>query len=135
MILFRGKPIEDYGDTKWFYGNAVMNYEDNLAYIESPGQGFVPVEWESVSQYIGLKDSSDKKQMVFAGDIIVGKRPSHWHGGYDNVKGVVCFSGTRYGFEVNGMGGGDLHSIELIEVIGNIYDNKDLLDNEYNKLK
>ncbi|SME48609.1 YopX protein [Bacillus cereus] len=133
MILFRGKPIEDYGDIKWFYGNAVMNYEDNLAYIESPGQGFVPVEFESVGQYIGLKDSSDEKQMVFAGDIVVGKRQSHWHAGYDNVKGVVCFSDTNFGFAVNGEGGGDLHSIESIEVIGNIYDNKDLLDNEYNK--
>ncbi|MEI3891952.1 MULTISPECIES: YopX family protein [Bacillus] len=133
MILFRGKPIEDYGDTKWFYGNAIMNYEDNLAYIESPGQGFVPVEWESVGQYIGLKDTSDEKKMVFAGDVVVGKRQSHWHGGYDNVKGVVCFSDTNFGFEVNGVGGGDLHSIESIEVIGNIYDNKDLLDNEYNK--
>lgn len=36
-IKFRGKPIEDYGDTKWFFGSAVLNYEDKLAYIEAYG--------------------------------------------------------------------------------------------------
>ncbi|MGG0754947.1 hypothetical protein [Brevibacillus laterosporus] len=50
-IKFRGKPIEDYGKITWFYGNAVLNYEDKLAYIEASGQSFVPVEWESVGQY------------------------------------------------------------------------------------
>ncbi|HFR4157292.1 hypothetical protein [Bacillus cereus] len=43
-IKFRGMPIEDYGDTKWFYGNAIVNYDDKLAYIEASGQGFVPVK-------------------------------------------------------------------------------------------
>ncbi|WP_254456763.1 hypothetical protein [Brevibacillus sp. HD1.4A] len=42
-IKFRGKPIEDYGDVKWFYGSATLDYEEKIAYIVSPSQGHVPV--------------------------------------------------------------------------------------------
>lgn len=62
-VEFRGKPIKDYGDAKWFYGSAVVNYEDELVYIEAPGYGCVPIEWGTVGQYIGLRISMVRKFM------------------------------------------------------------------------
>lgn len=82
-IKFRGKPIEDYGDIQWFYGSAVLDYEEKLAYIVSPGQGHVPVEWESIGQFTGLRDSTKWEQLTEderSEWTRKGNFPSEWNG-------------------------------------------------------
>lgn len=72
-INFRGRPIEDYGPNKWFYGSAIMNYEDKLAYIETDGQGTVPVIWDTVGQCSNVNtdpDSDGEYDELWTGDII-----------------------------------------------------------------
>ncbi|MDL5143115.1 YopX family protein [Bacillus atrophaeus] len=143
-IKFRGKPIEDYGDVKWFYGNAVINYDDKLAYIEADRQGYVPVEWESIGQYTGLKDKNGRE--IYEGDII---HCVHWFfDGHEIEEHFTASVGFRdgsftleninsryysdYTGEENGKGIcwiGDINYCEEdYEVIGNIYENPELLE-------
>ncbi|PEA74649.1 YopX family protein [Bacillus wiedmannii] len=135
-ILFRGKPIEDYGDTKWFYGNAIMGYEDKLAYIEAPGQGFVPVEWKSVGQYIGLKDSNDKR--IYEGDVVIWYNPLVETS--EKMTGVVVYDTKQATYKkcpinlykANAGNGGytgyEFRWYDNVKVIGNIYENPELLN-------
>ncbi|ARP61788.1 TPA: hypothetical protein QCV65_003925 [Bacillus thuringiensis] len=127
-VEFRGKPIKDYGDAKWFYGSVVINYEDELAYIEAPGYGCVPIEWETVGQYIGLKDKYGKK--IYEGDLF------YWR---DTLRQVVyredkaAFMAKR----VQGKSNNDFYFymwnlqdlLERVEVIGNTYENPEFLRN------
>lgn len=136
-IKFRGKPIEDYGDTKWFYGNGIVNYEDKLAYIEAPGQGFVPVEWGTVSQYTGLKDKDSKE--IYEGDIVKYLDGNEWstESGYDceefNNHGAIFFDEECGRYDVTnkqGIGYDDLFDCGVdFEIIGNIYENPELVKN------
>ncbi|MDO3681955.1 YopX family protein [Paenibacillus ehimensis] len=84
------------------------------------------VDPKTVGQYTGLKDRNG--QEIYEGDIVTGKRESHWHGGYDKVYAEIKFSDSTLGFMVDGLGGGPLHDIQDIEVIGNIYENPELLE-------
>lgn len=118
-IKFRGIPIEDYGDTKWLYGSAIMGYEDKLAYIEANYQGCVPVKWETVSQYTGLKDS--KGNEIYEGDIVrISAHPfdidNNYEVGYNEYMELSC--GSYYLSKMR----------NWAEVIGNIYENRNLLD-------
>ncbi|PFA92985.1 hypothetical protein CN393_01425 [Bacillus cereus] len=128
-VEFRGKPIEDYGgDAKWFYGSAVVNYEDKLAYIEAPGYGCVPVECETVGQYIGQKDKYGKK--IYEGDLF------YWR----NTLRQVVYRGDKAAFmakRVQGKSNNDFYFymwnlqdlLDRVEVIGNTYENPEFLRN------
>ncbi|MGX8234013.1 YopX family protein [Bacillus subtilis] len=122
-IKFRGKPIEDYGDVKWFYGNAVINYDDKLAYIEAVRQGYVPVEWESIGQYTGLKDKNG--QEIYEGDIVVDGRENSAEVVFDD--GCFCVIGYLGDLRTHPLRD-SLFCGERFEVIGNIYENPELLE-------
>ena len=68
-------------------------------------------------QYVGLKDKNDKK--IFEGDIVKDLLGD---------VGVVVYSTKHSAFEVKGWENGYRfwHDID-IEVIGNVFDNKELL--------
>lgn len=125
-ILFRGKSV-DTGE--WvegslvhetdFYGIPVDRY-----YILQGGQfdydlyDSVEVYPETVGQYTGFYDKNDKK--IFEGDIVRGML-DYGPGGYLEGTTVVRFHA------INGWQFNYFEDIDLIEVVGNEWDNPELL--------
>lgn len=73
-----------------------------------------------IMQYTGLKDKNGKE--IYEGDIIKGWKDSHWHDGKDRVLKEVEW--------IDELGGFNIIQIEMreCEVIGNIYENPELLE-------
>ncbi|AVK98866.1 hypothetical protein FCT18_14640 [Lysinibacillus sphaericus] len=71
-------------------------------------------------QYTGLKGKNGKE--IYEGDIVKGWKDSHWHDGKDRVLKEVEW--------IDEMGGFNIIQIEMreCEVIGNIYENPELLE-------
>lgn len=121
-ILFRGKRVED---GKWLYGY----YSDEQA-EDTDFPCIVPLEpdpdydWEvdpeTVGQYTGLKDKNGKK--IFEGDIVRDD-----DGDVMMVKWLT--EGAVFVLEPNPYVSVPFYSTlpSRIEVIGNIYDNRELL--------
>lgn len=142
-ILFRGKRIDN---GEWAYSQTVFSHLDNF-YIPTQnlkctvmrnldtvgniseirckdGKCFFKVHPETVGQYTGLTDKNGKK--IFEGDII---KICGQHSCFDKVEFLDGLAGF---YAVND----DIHipaelvtlKKNFIEVIGNIYDNPELLE-------
>ena len=121
-ILFRGKRK---GNGEWVYGNFVKGCVDDFAYIVEFGnknlcRNFVEVIPETVGQYTGLTDKNGKK--IFEGDIVA--MPAYGGGKH---KAVVYFKGGKFAVDGSNYGFKDI-APKRMKVIGNIYDNKEILD-------
>ena len=117
-IIFRGKR-EDNGE--WVCGayyKELSNY-----YILHPINAFVPVIPETVGQYTGLKDKNGKQ--IYEGDIV----KSNYKAGNLVVYFVHgCFRLT-YSKKLIGTGL-EIFFNEELQIIGNIYENQELLEKE-----
>lgn len=121
-ILFRGKRIDN---GKWEYGGCVSTENEVfLIYNQTHSIDLEPhaVEKRTIGQYTGLTDRNDKK--IFEGDIVKGF--------YKPTDKLVCGS-VKYENHLarmliinRGVCAGLSHC-HHVEVIGNIYDNKDLI--------
>lgn len=127
-ILFRGKQTDNGEWVEGYYLNQRESLTDKKAcYIASNnGYGFnyISVIHETVCQFTGLYNENDKK--VFEGDII--KCKVHEMNGYRVRRGVVEYHGVGFIMNLDPNSWYDQKNISFdCEVIGNIYDNPELL--------
>lgn len=129
-IEFRGMH-----SNKWLYGYLVKSVDDNKFYITVNTDQFYQVKEETIGQYTGLKDKNGKK--IFEGDIL---RTPAWLYGEEKV--CICIYNQEN--NVNSIIGFGLYTNDVyfkkyqelvecdewdeFEVIGNIYENKELLE-------
>lgn len=137
-ILFRGKRVDN---GEWIYGDLLTPTDimDVWEISENTGMGDrYEIDPETVGQYTGITDKNETK--IFEGDIVC----TRYSDGKICCSGDVQFCYGVYGAEWieqkknKGMVGcwGQLHNlrrfdddiINHIEVIGNIYDNPELLE-------
>lgn len=131
-ILFRGKRLDN---GQWIYG-AYGNHTSldamimDKPYLAKDGE-LSALKWgmvapRTVGQYTGLTDNHGTK--IFEGDIL----PFH----FDDIgdqKAVVVWTEAYAGFQLNPIGDLKFSGIAPCEVIGNIYDNPELVDEAYHE--
>lgn len=141
-IIFRGKRIDN---DEFAYGDLLHLPNGDVVILSNAG--YVKIRPETVGQFTGLIDKNGKK--IFEGNIIKAyfqpqnsKNPPYAIGSviFENgtFKIVVCVSKNSIEYKVFEEENIAAYSIEhnfldryyVLEVIGNIYDNKELLKND-----
>lgn len=143
-IKFKGYCMEN---KEWLYGGLFISKEttycckeDYVAHPENtkayilfdqmtdwglPNNHYkVEVNPKSVGQYIGKKDKNSKE--IYEGDIVIGSF---------NGRGIIIFDEEKCQFLIKTLEYKDVFAFDnerfgMIEVIGNIYDNPELLEAE-----
>ena len=117
-IEFRGKR-KDNG--KWIYGSLLIDEIQNSYVIvdnqEGIGREVVP---ETIGQYTGLKDKNGKK--IYEGDIV---KAFYFE---TEVTGKIEFIYGTFALTNSEISDNQLFIFEKLEVIGNVWDNPELID-------
>lgn len=128
-ILFRAKTK---ATNEWTYGHFAKQYDVPQIYT---GNGHECIYEDTLCQYTGLTDKNDTK--IFEGDIVrIGR---YFNNNYHTEADYVCKYDTdinsvsfvnRYAIISNGSALSNIGHGYTIEVIGNIYDNQELIRGE-----
>lgn len=121
-IKFRGKTV---GAEKWVYGS--LSLEADVPQIQGNGRNYVVII-DTVCQYSGIVDINDVK--VYEGDILEGKETGDY--------GIVSFTAPQFTTEgisdkqicTLGDGRVNIKKLDFSKVVGNIWDNPELLTNK-----
>lgn len=119
-ILFRGKCRKS---GKWIYGNLLKHGENDYSIYEKGKAYSIPVNEETIGQYIGLKDCNGNR--IFEGDIIKVSRKSKC--GFGDIYGLVVaeWDSKQKAFVL--LPSDDyFDDIGMIAVVNNKYNNPDL---------
>ena len=124
-ILFRGKRVDNGEWVEGFYSAEEYNLNiHSIEYIpriqligKCVSLGVIP---ETVGQYTGLTDKNGKK--IFEGDIVT--MPAYQGG---KKKAIIYFKNGKFAVDGSNYSFKDICP-KRMEVIGNIYDNKEILD-------
>lgn len=138
-ILFRGQ-TRRYGEkvklngekikSNWVYGGIFPQNGDGdfaIIYQQEPTVEKYPVYADTVGQYTGLTDKNGTK--IFEGDIV--KYGDTVHNVVFEQRNGTAYFGLVYS-TLETLSFGYYQDLKQIEVIGNIYDNPELLGDEEN---
>lgn len=138
-ILYRGKAINRdtghhrtaYKNGDWVYGLVTRLYDERYENLPAEmtnidGVSGIEVDYKTIGRYTGLKDKNGRK--IFEGDIIKGKGKNAY---------AVKYSENIAGFITDGLGVlscpcVNVGTMKFYEVIGNIYDNPELMGGKEN---
>lgn len=123
-ILFRGKRVDN---GEWVISDSILRYDGKIQLWQEK-EGWVFVIPETVGEYTGLTDKNGKK--IFEGDII----ECEWYNAMMQIehrrhliifsRGSFCAEWYIWQDKYNNY----LHDTFNRKVIGNIYDNPELLE-------
>lgn len=121
-ILFRGKRTDN---DEWVVSDSIIHFEhildrSNCYQLWERENGWVNVDAETLGQFTGLTDKNGKR--IFEGDIVK----------YENALFTVEYYAPHMAYYMHGLfGRGSVNGFTktsfIIEVIGNIHDNPELL--------
>ena len=120
--LFRGKMI---ANGKWSEGNLLVTKQGCC--ITPDATVYVAVDPETVGQYTGLTDKNGTK--IFEGDIV--KYGDSVHNVVFEQRNGTAYFGLVYS-TLETLSFGHYQDLKQNEVIGNIYDNPELVGDENN---
>ena len=133
-IKFRGKFLDD--TSEWLYGNYVYIEDDVFHHKIADKSGLLlDIDNNTIGQYTGLKDKNGKE--IYEGDIVKvklykGEEEKYFIGKVEYFGSnfiVDADNNSEYHvYDLDGFGIDYRYNLEDCEVIGNIYDNLELLE-------